>query len=222
MDFVSVYHSSPVPRQTSAFCARASDAASISGGTSPPTAMTPSTRRAVAAAARNAIATPCENPANTSRAARAISRDLVEHAFDVGEVVGDRQIAILPRHPARDDLVGAPLVEAVQSLNRHQPPAIGAGIGACVRSAPPRLRRSHGTDEQTAGAGVEGGGRQIAPVRGGRDVAFDYQMTFTTPEPRISASRVMSGSRSARRRADQGVERIAVEPQLVGEKTCSA
>ena len=71
-----VYHSSRAPWQTSARPTRRNDAASISGGTSPPTAMTPAIARAEATAARNVIATPCENPQNTTRGAPGNSRSI--------------------------------------------------------------------------------------------------------------------------------------------------
>ena len=168
-NFVSVYHSSLVPRQTSAVRTRASAAASISGGTSPPTAMTPSTRRGGrgrgAERHRDALRERRRTPA--ARRAR-ISRDRgVDHAVDVGEVVGDRQLAILPRHPARDHLVGAALVEAVQPLNRHQQPA----VGAWNRAHPFELRFGAfavavEADEQTGAGPPRPAAQQIASVRG--------------------------------------------------------
>ena len=118
----------------------------------------------------------------------------VDHTLDVREIVCDRGLAILARHPTGDHLVGAPLIEAVETLNRHQVPSIGAwnrpqarelrigAFGVTVESHEQTSRHGRGSREQ-----------QIASVRGCCDGSFDHQMTFTTPEPRMSASRVMSG-----------------------------
>ena len=100
----SVYHSSRAPRQTSAVrtsgergrvelrrhvAADRDDAVHRRGG-----------RGRGAKSHRHALREPGEH----QRAARVghLARRRVDHACDVGEVVGDRQLAILPRHPAGD------------------------------------------------------------------------------------------------------------------------
>jgi hypothetical protein len=128
------------------------------------------------------------------RLASHFARRGVNHAFHVGEVVGDRQLAILTRHPAGNHLVGTPLIEAVETLNRHQRPTIRAWNRAqAFELRFGALGIAMETDEQTSRRGRRSREQQIPSVGGGRDVPFDHQMTFTTPEPRMSASRVMSG-----------------------------
>src|SRR6185295_7760535 len=95
--------------------------------------------------------------------------------------------------------VGATLIEAVEALNRDQGPSIRAwnraeafelrfgAFGIAVESDQQTGRRGGGSRQQ-----------QIASVRGRGEIAFDHQMTFTTPEPRMSASRVMSGRSTVR------------------------
>ena len=193
-----VYHSSRSPRQTSADRTRASAAASISGGMSPPTAMTPSTAAAMprsrAKRHRHALREPGEHQ---TRGAPGHSRDdLVHDAGDVGEVVGDRQLAILPRHPARDDLVrrAAGRNDAVPgSATSRQRAAPGiARMRSSCDSAPSAVAVK--AERGPAPRAVAGGSIRYRPCVAGRDRAFDHQITLTVPEPRMSASRVMSGS----------------------------
>ena len=47
----------------------------------------------------------------------------IDHAADICHVVGDRPFAILARHPARDDLLVVPRIEAMQRLRRDDAPA---------------------------------------------------------------------------------------------------
>ena len=98
-------------------------AASISGGTSPPTAITAVPARLPQA--RNAIATPCENPANTI--AGRVRHFLRDARLHIRKVVGDRRFTILPRHPAGYNLIRAPLIKPVQPLDRDDVPALAAG-----------------------------------------------------------------------------------------------
>src|SRR5207247_6587751 len=100
----------------------------------------------------------------------------------------------LARHPAGDDFVRAPLVEAMQPLNGDDHPVRGAWHLPHPREL--RLgafRVAVEADEQRRGSAAGRRHDEIAAMRCCCDVALDHQITFTAPEARISASRVMSG-----------------------------
>ncbi len=73
-------------------------------------------------------------------------RDRLDDRVHVGEVVGDRQLAILARHPVRHDLAGGADVETVQALHRHEQPGVRAGQRLqLVEQVLRRAGRSHGS-----------------------------------------------------------------------------
>ena len=85
------------------------------------------------------------------RRARVLALHRVDHRRDVGQIVGDRELAILPRHPARDHFVRAALVEAVEPLNRDEQPAVRAGNATHpLELRRRRLRRSRGSRPASA------------------------------------------------------------------------
>ena len=55
------------------------------------------------------------------------ARQIRERRVDVRDVVGDRVLAILARHPVRDHLVGPRVIEGVERLDRGDQPGLGMG-----------------------------------------------------------------------------------------------
>ena len=54
-------------------------------------------------------------------------RVLADDTLEIPDVVGNRGVTILARHPTRDDLLIAARIKPVQSLHGDQPPGIGTG-----------------------------------------------------------------------------------------------
>src|SRR2546428_5801695 len=142
----------------------------------------------------------------SSVAERVTRRPLTARGGDdrchIGEVVGNRQLAILTRHPPSDNVVGPPLVKPIQPLDGHDQPSIGAGnraqaVGVLFR----RFRVTVKPDQHRRGTRI---GRRHDDVPSMRGRAYRplfhqfHQITVTVPEPRMSASRVMSGSPAVR------------------------
>src|SRR4030095_13097565 len=84
-----MYHPPAEPRPIMAEEIRASALGSISGGTSPPTAITATHSARELTAPRNAIATPCENPANTIDG-------LVGHSAETASTTADTYAMLSP------------------------------------------------------------------------------------------------------------------------------
>jgi hypothetical protein len=57
------------------------------------------------------------------------SRDSLDDRGHVGDVIGHHQLAILPRHPTRHDILRSPAIEAMKRLNRDDHPSLGAWYG---------------------------------------------------------------------------------------------
>ena len=51
------------------------------------------------------------------RGAWPLAADRLDHAGDICQIVRNRELAVLPRHPPGDHLVGAALIETVQPLD---------------------------------------------------------------------------------------------------------
>src|SRR5262245_55076336 len=105
---------------------------------------------------------------------------------------------MLPRHPAGDDLVGAAFVKTVQTLDGHDQPLLRAGD--CAPPARLHFRRftvAVKADEHWRRTAIGRRLDEVASVGGGANRALfhrrAHQITFTTPEPRMSVSRVISG-----------------------------
>ena len=87
--------------------------------------------------------------------------DRGDDGVHVGDVVGDGQLAILVRHPVRDDLLRGAVVEAVQPLHRHEEPGLGARqrrelVEQVLGALPVAVEADHG-DARGRGQGAEPG-----------------------------------------------------------------
>ena len=74
--------------------------------------MAPKGRRAIRR--RDSLRKTCEYQRTT---ARPLSRNSLDDRRHIGDVVGDHQLAILSRHPARDDVLRSSAVEAMKRLH---------------------------------------------------------------------------------------------------------
>jgi hypothetical protein len=77
------------------------------------------------------MAPPCENPTNTGnehgrRAEVVLVAQANQGAADILDVVRDRQLAVLARHPVGDNGL-LPRVEGMQRLHRGDEPSVHAG-----------------------------------------------------------------------------------------------
>ena len=194
------YHSSPWPRPSSAVRVRASAAPSSSGGTSPPSAMTPLTGRGRRAGGAKGHGDALgESREDQGVRDAPLLRDLVDDGGDERSVVGDGQLAILSRHPARHDVARTPTIEPVQALHRDEEPALRAGNRAEPLQLGFRgLRVSVEADEQRRRVCSVGRLDEIAAVRRGGNRPLDHQITGRFVASACVARSEMSG-RSVRR-----------------------
>jgi hypothetical protein len=121
---------------------------------------------------RDALREPEEHERSVRRQrGHLLAAHVPHHLSQIIDVVRDHQLAVLARHPARDDIAAA-RVEAMEALHRDDQPAIEARDAREVRrEALGRLPVPVAANEQAEGRTL-GCAHDVAAVSGGRDRVY--------------------------------------------------